>query len=284
MKHILVPTDFSKSAENAIEFAMRSAQMIPARVTLLHTFEVSGNMYVDYMGVNKEFTATMINDAKYKLQELKKEVVGMYGIEVEIEISTESLQLAISNAVEKKKIDLIVMGTLGASGLKSRLWGSRTSSIIGKTEIPVLAIPVHYTWKKPQRILLTTNQFEKDHSILDFLFEWADLYLASVQTAVFTDKEEDKAEIYVENENRMVDYEEFLRKEYKEDTLHSTHLFGDKFEETLQNFIKENNIDILVMVTYQNNFLKRIFNPSMTKQMSFHTEVPLLAIPAKYKK
>src|SRR5690606_15059480 len=147
--------------------------------------------------------------------------------------------------------------------------------------IPVMAIPIEYQWEKPQRILLTTKKFEKDATILNFLFELADLYLASVQTAIFTHKDDETAEIFVDNENKMVDYEEFLRKEYHEDTLHSTHLYGDDFEETLQNYIAENDIDILAMITYQKSFLKRIFNPSVTKRTSFHTKIPLLAIPYK---
>jgi nucleotide-binding universal stress UspA family protein len=67
---------------------------------------------------------------------------------------------------------------------------------------------------------------------------------------------------------------------YNEETLTSAHLTGEDFETTLQNFIRENDIDILVMVTYQNTFWSRIFNPSKTKRMSYHTNIPLLAIPA----
>ena len=283
MKHILVPTDFSETADNAIEFALNSAKILPAKVTLLHTFEVNNNMYIDYMGVNKEFTNTMLNDATFKLNELKKKILADYEIEVDILVSTDSLQNSISKTAENKKIDLIVMGTLGASGLKSKLWGSRTASLIGRTDIPVMAIPSDYKWEKPQRILLTTNKFEKEPVILNYLFELSDLYLASVQTAVFTDKEDVEEELFIDNKNNMIEYEEFLRKTYNEDTIHSAHIYGDEFEETLQNFITDNEIDIIVMITYQNSFLKRIFNPSATKQMSFHTNIPLLAIPSKLK-
>jgi len=106
------------------------------------------------------------------------------------------------------------------------------------------------------------------------------LYMANIQVAVFTDEDDDKAVTFLDHRKKISEYELFLKENYKEDTLTSTHLYGENFEETLQNFIKENNIDILVMVTYPQNFWNRIFNPSKTKRMSYHSQVPLLAIPA----
>jgi nucleotide-binding universal stress UspA family protein len=172
------------------------------------------------------------------------------------------------------------MGTLGASGIKEKLWGSRTAAVIGKATVPVMAIPINYTWKKPQKILFATNQFEKDPAILDYIFELADLYMASIQVAVFTDEDEDKAGTFLDHTNRIDEYGKFLRKAYNEETLTSAHLYGKNFDEVLQDFIKENNIDILIMVTYPHGFWNRLFNPSKTKRMSYHTTIPLLAIQA----
>ena len=104
--------------------------------------------------------------------------------------------------------------------------------------------------------------------------------MANIEVAVFTDEDDDKAGIFLDHKQKISEYELFLKENYKEDTLTSTHLYGENFEETLQHFIKENNIDILVMVTYPHNFWNRIFNPSKTKRMSYHSQVPLLAIPA----
>ncbi len=47
----------------------------------------------------------------------------------------------------------------------------------------------------------------------------------------------------------------------------------------MQNYITENNVDILVMVTHKRDFLERIFNPGITRRMSYQTKIPLLAIP-----
>lgn len=280
MKKILVPTDFSEYAGNAVDFAVHTAKVLPAEITLLHSYEINSSLYTDYMGVNKEFNLAILNEAKEKLAALKKVIEEKNDMVVVTSISTESLQDAIIKSTEEEKFDLIVMGTLGASGIKEKLWGSRTATTIGKSKIPVMVIPGEYEWEKPQKILFATNQFEKDPAILDFIFELAGLYMANVQVAVFTDEDGDKAGTFLDHKRKISEYEEFLKENYSEETLTSAHLYGEKFEETLHDFIKENNIDMLAMVTYPHKFWNRIFNPSKTKRMSYHTKVPLLAIPA----
>lgn len=279
MKQILVPTDFSECADNATTFAIQSAKILPAEITLLHSFELNDNMYTDYVGVNKEFNQIMLHEAKEKLTQLKKSIKETDGVDTDIFISTLSLQEAIKKSLSEKVADFIVMGTLGKSGVKQKLWGSRTSSIIGKVEVPVMAIPNDYEWKKPQKILFVTNHFEKDPIILDFIFELAGLYMSGIEVAVFTDEDDDKAGTFLDHKKKISEYEEFLKEKYNEETLTSVHLYGENFEETLQNFIKENQIDMLVMVTYPHKFWNRILNPSKTKRMSYHTKIPLLAIP-----
>jgi nucleotide-binding universal stress UspA family protein len=280
MKRVLVPTDFSSCADNAIHFAVESARIVPLEITLLHSFEIISNVYTDYVGVNKEFNTTLLNEANSKLAALKEEIEQKHGVAVDVIISTESLQEAISTTLQNGKFDAIVMGTLGASGIKEKLWGSRTSNTISKSHIPVFAIPNDYKWKKPEKILLATNQFEKDPVILDFIFELAGLYMANVEVAIFTDKEDDNAGTFLHNNRQIVQYEKYLKETYKEETLTSAHLSGEDFGQTLQDFIAKNNIDILVMVTYPVKFWNRIFKPSKTKRMSYHTKIPLLAIPA----
>jgi nucleotide-binding universal stress UspA family protein len=283
MKQIVVPTDFSKCADNAIDFAIQSAKILPAKVTLLHSFEINDNIYTDYMGVNREYNLSILNGVKEKLAQLKKNIEETDGIVVDTLISTSALQDTIAKSVNEKNADLIIMGTLGASGIKEKLWGSRTAAVIGKSDIPVMAIPIEYKWKKPQKILLATNKFEKEPAILDYLFELAGLYMAHVQVAVFTNVDNDKAALFLEHKNKIAQYEKFLKETYNESTLASVHLYGKDYQTTLQNFIRENNIDILVMVTYQRSFWERIFNPGMTKRMSYHTHIPLLAITVNKK-
>jgi nucleotide-binding universal stress UspA family protein len=144
-----------------------------------------------------------------------------------------------------------------------------------------MVIPNGYTWKKPEKILFLTNRFQKNPKILNYVFELAGLYMANVMVSVFTDTDDEKTDVYLENKKNIAEYESFLKNNYNENTLTSIHLTGTDFEQTLQNFIKANDIDVLVMVTHQAGFWTRLFFPSKTERMSYHTKIPLLAIPAE---
>lgn len=283
MKHLLVPTDFSKAAENALDFAARSSEYIPCKITVVHSFEVTNDMYIDYLGQSAEFHISMVEVMEEKLDEITAEIREKYDVEVTAVVSTAVLQDAISDLIEERDIDMVVMGTLGTSGVTGKFWGSRTSSVIMRSSVPVLAIPADYQWKKPETILLATNKFLRTPNVLDFVFELAGLYLAEVHTAVFTNRGEDKAGTFLQNQDEIVEYGAYLREKYHEKNLSSAHLYGDDFEETVEEYIAEKGVDILTMVTRQKNFWQRLFDPSVTRQMSFHTKIPLLAIPEKYK-
>lgn len=281
MKQLLVPTDFSKCAGNAVDFAAQTAAIFPGKLTLLHATGISPGLYTDYVGLNREFSQTLLNEAKDRLNDIRERIVKEHQIAVDIIASTDPLQEAIKNSVAEKQIDLIVMGTQGAGGIKEKLWGSRTSATIGRAGIPVMAIPMDYTWKKPEKILLVTNRFERDPAILNAVFELAGLYMANMEIAVFTDKTGAKAVTLLNNERNLSSYKKFLKKTYQEETLTTAHLYGHRFEETIQNFIKENGTDLLIMVTYGHKFWNNIFSPSKTKKMSYQTRIPLLAIPVR---
>lgn len=280
MKKILVPVDFSSCASNAVDFAVQSAKYLPVEITLLHAFELTGNVYTDYMGVNQEFNQSLLDNVKGELLQLEKKIKEKEGVVVRTTINKGSLKNAILEACAEKNIDLVVMGTLGASGLKEKLWGSKTASLIGDSKVPVLVIPCEYKWKKPQKMLMATNHFEKDPAILDFLFEMANLYLARVQVVVFTDEDDDKADAYLEHGRKIPVYEQILKEKYNETAVTAIHLFGNEFEPTLKDYIIKYDIDILAMVTYPRSFWDRVFHPSITKRISYHTTIPLLAIPA----
>ncbi|MEP7111287.1 MAG: universal stress protein [Ferruginibacter sp.] len=280
MKKLLVPTDFSSCANNAVDFAVKSAKIHPVEITLLHAFELLGDTYTDYMGVNKEYNQSQLNEVHKKLELLAGSINESEGVITDPYVYTGTIKESILHVTNEKNIDLIVMGTSGASGIREKLWGSKTADIIGKSHVPVMAIPFEYKWKKPAKILLATNHFENEPVILDLLFELAALYMAQVHVVVFTDEDDDSAVTFLEYKRKTPEYEKRLKDKYKMDTLVVTNLLGKTFEETLEDYITQNEIDILAMVTYKRSFPDRIFHPSMTKRMAYHTKISLLAIPA----
>ena len=281
MKKILVPTDFSTCAANAINFAVQTAKIMPVKIIIMHAFEHSGDLYTDFMGVNKEFNDSVLREAGEKLDLLRTSIAETEGVLVSTIICNASLHKSILQVTIDNDIDMVIMGTLGASGMREKLWGSNTAGIIGKCPVPLLVIPFYYEWKKPSKLLLATNHFEKEPANTDFVFELADLYMATVDAVVFTNEEKDDAVTFLQHTYKIPQYEAALKKQYKEETLAVKQVFGNDFEKSLQDYITGNEIDVLVMIAYKHKFIERVFHPAMTKRMSYHTTIPLLVIPGK---
>lgn len=279
MIKILIPVDFSDCSIKAVNFAAQLSKYVPTHLDLLNVQEGTGSLYTDYVGLNKEFNQSLIAEAKKKLEHLQAQLGLSEGVVVDTHLVTGEVRETIIAEAAKLGSHLILMGTSGASGVREILIGSQTASIIGASKIPVLAIPNEYEWKKPEKILLTTNHFEKDSAILDTVFQLANTLNAKVEAAVFTSESSDDAATIILNTHEISAYERFLRDEYKQSNLVAAHLAGKNLEDTLSNYIRQNGVDMLVMITYKRSFLKRIFNPSQTRRMSYHVKIPLLAIP-----
>lgn len=281
MIKILIPVDFSECSIKAVNFAAQLSQYIPTQLDLLNVQEGTGSLYSDYVGLNKEFNQSLIADARKKLEKLQVTLGLSQHVVAMTHLVTGEVQETIIAEAAKLGSNLIIMGTSGASGIKELLIGSQTASVIGHSKVPVLAIPEDYEWKKPKKILLATNNFEKEPNVLNPVFDLASQLQANVETAVFSDEDYDDAATLLQTSYGINAYEKFLKEEYSQTELVATHLTGKSFEETLSDYIKHHDVDILVMITYQRNLLKRIFNPSHTRRMSYHTKIPLLVIPCR---
>jgi nucleotide-binding universal stress UspA family protein len=278
MQKILVPTDFSDNALKAITYALEIAQKSGAVVCLLHVIEPSINM------VNPQpdlFRDEVVQEKLEQLQLSRQSVTDRYpGIKVDTELSRGAIITSILDFAEKEKMDLIVMGTTGASGLKEFFIGSVTAGVIGKTKIPVLTVPVSFEMEAPDAILLTTNQFEKDKNILDKVVVISKLFSAEIHVAVFKDIDDDKNTEFIYNEEQLNHYLKFLKETFPGVTFKGELLEGKDFEIAIDKYCNKNEVDMIAMFSYPKSFVEKILRRSVTKRMAFHSIIPILAIPA----
>jgi nucleotide-binding universal stress UspA family protein len=113
------------------------------------------------------------------------------------------------------------------------------------------------------------------------VFELVGLFNATLHIAIFTDVDSAEAIDYLKDKRSLAAYEEKLKTRYKHTSIKSVHLDGHRFRQTIKEYIHKHHIDMMAMITHKRTFLKSIFNGSMTKKMLYHTQIPLLAIPAK---
>jgi nucleotide-binding universal stress UspA family protein len=165
LKKILLPTDFSKNSKNAIDYAMALCEKWKCTFYILNVQKQSGFILDDLMAapVNSSIHNAIADDNKEDLNQfiskLKKQNTNKnYTFESLFDFDT--LADSINQVVKAKNIDLIIMGTNGATGAKEVVFGSNTLNTIRKTDCPILTIPENYKFTSIDSILFTTENCE----------------------------------------------------------------------------------------------------------------------------
>ena len=278
MKQILIPTDFSENAWNAIMYGLQLFKKTKCTFYLMHV-----NPIPPYSGAGTSVHAAGENFKENILKESKaelKELLARIEREVPLNAKHEFIPLAFydffTDAVrresENKKIDLIIMGTKGATGLKKVTVGSNTGDVMTKIRCPLLAIPEDAQYKDINEIAFATDfAVAYEGIVLDTLIEMATMNKAELRILHISKKGEALSEEQQKNKD-------FLHN-YLIDVDHSFHtLTGQSLEVAVQCFTESRDIDMIAMVAKNLNFFQRIlFRPEVEK-ISYHTEVPFLVL------
>lgn len=279
MKRILVPTDLSPNANKALDFAVEIARSANAALTIIYVNTLVETPFRTKTALEKKYNLPFLESVQQELEAISTNIRETTHIDTSIQIYGGTVVSSIEEAVEETKADMIVMGTLGDSGFKEKLIGSVTASIIGKSNVPVLAVPLLSEWTEPRNILLAVNHFDENPGNAKPVFEMARLFYSKVTVAVFTDQDKAVAVDYIENSRGILSYEQELESMYKDTRVEPGRLYGHHFDDSIDEYIKLNEVDLLAMFTHKRGLVENIIHKSMTKKMSYHTNIPLLSIP-----
>ena len=280
MKRILVPTDFSPTAEKAFRLALNIASKSKGTIILYNVYTpVEKSTSIALNEKSKESNIQTEAKLMKRLERTKKKVManGM-----DVPVSTEVGRSPIINNIlgfaEDNHIDLIVMGTQGASGLKKVFVGSVASRIIEKSDIPVLLVPEKFEWKEPEQICFATNYQQTDKQALTLVLALAKLYNTGVTVLHFLsayteEKEKEK------KQNDFDSYAYALQRKFNKSNLQFHLLNTSSVTETMENLDKKFPYDMLAMVRRNKSFLERFFLKSFTQNMAYTTRKPLLIVP-----
>lgn len=141
MKTILVPTDFSKRADEALNFALQFAEKVNGKIVLMHVLDFpsgSFNTTGEINAIDPEiiYHGEFIKGVHKRLEEIKISLDK----EVETKIKYGNPYISISTEIAEEDVDYIIMGSNGASGLKEVFIGSVAEKVIRNADCPVIVI------------------------------------------------------------------------------------------------------------------------------------------------
>lgn len=279
MQTILVPTDFSLNANKALNYAAQVAKLSGAAIIILHVSNLTHSAMNENVIVSDRLDSDVLEKTHQELDILVSVTRDITQGKVEKQLYNGFVTDAIPQAALENKADLVIMGTLGNSGVSEKLFGSITAKLISSLEIPLLAVPLMYEWQQPKNILLAINQFSESPQVLTPLLQLAGFLKAPVHVSVFTNEDSAAAADYLQNRRDIELFCVNMQSEHPELTVIPAPVYGRHFEDAIKTYITENETGLLVMLTHKRNFIESIFNRSLTKKMSYHTDIPLLSIP-----
>ena len=279
MKTILIPFDFSENARKALEYAMQLAKVVESNLYLYHVLHESP--YKLATATNEQEMEKLIKkDEDEKTRALKEEIYkALLNLKIsfpseKIKAKAEYNPLIVEKIISVAKeldADLIVMGTHGASGIKKFFFGSNTSNMIARSEIPVLAIPQHFGYSTVRTILYASD-LENPEAELNRLIPFARSVHAGIDLLHFD---------YGPDEIKKTDEEvaQIIKKTGYLDIrlVKQTADVEVPLLKQIRHFMEINNPQWLVMFTRERSMWDKLFIGSKTEDMANTLKLPLLS-------
>jgi len=278
-KRVLLPTDYSKNALNAIRYALELYKNVRCDFYILNAFHVSGYT-LDSMRV-PETGEPYYEAAKQESEEGMEKLMQMVKLhpqndkhEFHTVTTFNSLTGAIRNVIDKKDIDIIVMGTKGITESKARIFGTNTVNVMEQIkECPVIAVPNNYVFETPKEIVFPTDYktaFKKKK--IGDLIEISKLYDAKINI-VHIDKDKDGKLSRKEKINKE------LLQEILQGTDYEMHFLpADKISRGINKFTEDHGCDMVAFLNKKHLFFGSILSNPLVKEIGYDPQVPILEL------
>lgn len=277
MKKIILPTDFSENAYNAINYALQLFKDEECTFYLVNTYTpaIYESEYILHspgqIGLGDIYQSVSAEE----LEALKKQLEKEFNNPKHKIYTHSAFNILVDEIVQIAKAeeaDLIIMGTQGATGAKEIFLGSHTVHVIKKAPCPVIAIPADFEYEAPNEILFPTD-FEVNYQEeqLGQLMYLAKLHKARVEV------------IHISSGYELTEQQTKNKAVLGALLKDSTHVFHDlpsqEIIEGINNFQLKTKVSLLVMIQNKHTFLERLFIEPIIKKIGFHVRIPFMVIP-----
>jgi len=279
MKNILLPTDFSDNAWNAIFTGLKMFETVDCNFILLNTYEpklanLMGSKSKERLGVIYD---SLAENSKLQLDKTmqylhKNHVRGNHTFE-QVSISND-IEHAIKKLVAERDIDLIVMGTKGATGAKEVFMGSNTVKVIKKVRAcPIIAVPHKYDLKALKTVVFPTDfthPYNKNE--LKPLIDLVSLWKAEIMVLQVAQE----YELHDEQKKNLKQLSKRLQ-----DVKHSFHKveMWNNVAEATNKFADDKDVELIALIHYPHTFMEKLTREPVIRKIGFHSNVPLMILP-----
>lgn len=273
MKVILVATDYSKEAENAVEYAAAAAQVVGARVVLFHLYKLSVHAMNSRLGPGS--FDDLYKASRKRLEDRAADISARYSIRAEADWHKDDFYSELKQSITYFNADIVVLG-MAEKSLEQDMLGNTTTSVIHRLRFPVLAVPYGVKFEGIKTILFASDILRGVHMEVlarvkevaaDFGAEQVEIFHVSDKV-----KEIEKAGIRASADSMFGEGLDGVRYFYK--NVESNAVISE-----IQKELKETGADMLIMVPNRYGFWGSLIHRSKTRIMASGSDVPLLSLP-----
>ncbi|MWB95642.1 universal stress protein [Flavobacterium sp. GA093] len=270
MKRILVPTDFSEHAEDALKVAAQIAQKNNSEIVVLHMLELPSQMNDAITGgVSIPETILFMKKANEMLDAITERPY-LEGINVTEIVKIDKTVHGISSVSKENEIDLIVMGSHGTSGIQELLIGSNTEKVVRHSEVPVLVIKKDINDFNAAHIVFASDFSDETKKPFKKLIEFTEFFNSKLHLVMICTPNSFKPTHVAE---KIID--EFVAEFHLSN--YSTHIYNDtNIEKGIINFSNSVNADIIGMCTHGRTGFAHFFNGSISEGLVNHAVRPVI--------
>lgn len=288
-KRILVPVDFSDYSLKACSIAFNMAKDLDAKVKILHVYfnpyyptALPMSEAFAYQGKEEKEFQNIIDKVKKNIQKLcntiDEKIASSEFPSVNYSyVLREGLpEEEIVSFTKEYKPALIIMGTRGKDQKDKDLIGSVTAEVIEMTQIPLITVPENTPFadfKEVKHIAFLTNFSQRDLDSFDLMTKLLSPYDMQISLAHIAVKKWDRWD-----EIKMEGIKTYFSKKYPKLKFDYQLIETDDMLKSLDDYIKNAKVNVLALTTSKRNLFARMFSPSISRKMLFHSDTPLLVL------
>ncbi|MBL7931291.1 MAG: universal stress protein [Bacteroidia bacterium] len=272
MQTLIVGTDFSKPANNAVDYAALLSRYLSARLILVNAFHMPLQGYNSLSPVS--VASELQRHSESQLDIIKSTLLAnSYDFGIEIYSSLGSATTVLKEAVNKYLGDLVVMGMTGEGiALKEIFIGSSAVSALKELKVPVLIVPQQVTYQPIKRITLACDLEHVEESTLMYSARYfAKLFNAELEIVTVQNREK---ETHADNKHTQTFIEKTL------DGVKHKQVFieEDNILKGLEYYLKFHETDLVIVNPKKHKFFEKLLNASVSKHIAYHSTKPVLFI------
>lgn len=273
MKSILLLTDFSNNSKNAIVYAQHLFKEEPCRFYVLYVKDASAYTSDDLMGSksNQSLYASLVAKSEKRLDNFVKKIEQDNPIHTFKPVIDRDIFIdAVNQSVIKFKIDLVVMGTNGASDLKETVFGSNALNVLRSVDCNTLVVPSAFKFSQVENVLLALDIQDNlnDKTVLELL-NFVRLHAVKLKVLRIISLENSSTATEIEDQK-------WLSEHLKPSDFDYATIPDVPLTYVVNTFVHTQPVDMIAFVGQYKNFVGRLFGTSDKTKISKTLKVPLI--------